>query len=131
MNNLTPFEQAVMQKLLDGEDEILLILREQLKKTIVTKREMTGVGFYTTFFVSDGVQLLLDNSSFKFGDVVAKMPELNFGTGFLLYVLDGALHMLEGYTYDETWPHQISDFELSYTTGHQRDLNSLHKILLG
>jgi hypothetical protein len=131
MNDLTHFERAVMQRLLDGEDEFLSILREQLQKTVVAKREMTGVGFYTTFLVSDEARRLPGNQSFKFGDVIAKMPGLNSGAGFLLYVQDGALHMLEGYTYDEPWPEPISAFELSYTKGHQRDVNNLYKMLHG
>ena len=131
MSDLTHFERAVMQRLLDGEDEGLSILREQLEIIVVTKREMTGTGFYTTFSVTDGTRRLPGNLSIKFGDVIAKMPGLNWGAGFLLYVEDGALHMLEGYAYDESWPQQISAFELSYTTGHQRDLEGLQEILHG
>lgn len=131
MSDLTHLERAVLQRLLDGEDEFLSILREQLQITTVTKREMTGVGFYTTFSVPDGFRRLPGKLSFKLGDVIAKMSGLNLGAGFLLYVQDGALHMLEGYTYDESWPEQISTFELSYTSGHQRNVDNLYKILHG
>jgi len=120
-----------MQKLLDGEDEVLSILREQAKAIAVTEREMTGVGFYTTFFIPNGARHLPNNPSFKFGDVTAKTLGLNYGAGFLLYVQDGALHILEGYIYDESWPEEISVFELSYTTGHHRDMEGLYEILHG
>jgi hypothetical protein len=39
---LTTLEQAVMKALLDGDDDILSLLQEQLKATLVVKREMTG-----------------------------------------------------------------------------------------
>jgi hypothetical protein len=39
--------------------------------------------------------------------------------------------MLEGYTYDEPWPQEISEFELTYRGGEQRDLEALRKILHG
>jgi hypothetical protein len=128
MKKLTTLEQNVMQALLDGEDDILSILREQLKAALVIKREMTGMGFYTTFEVSADVPRAGD-LSFKFGDVVASIPSLNHGAGFLLYVKLGILQMLEGYSYDEPWPQETSEFELSYTSGHQRDTEALHKIL--
>jgi len=130
MNDLTTLERKVMQALLDGEDDILSILREQLEATVVVKRKMTGVGFFTTFAVSDDVRRA-DDRSFKLDDVIASISGLAHGAGFLLYVEHGALHMLEGYTYDEPWPKEISEFELTYTAGEQRDLEALRKILHG
>jgi hypothetical protein len=130
MKDLTTLEQAVMQALLDGDDDILSILREQLKTTLVVKREMTGVGFYTTFEVSADVPRA-DNRSFKFGDVVASITGLKHGAGFLLYVKLGVLQMLEGYSYDEPWPEENAEFKLSYTPGQQRDTEALRKLLQG
>jgi len=130
MNELTTFERKVMHALLDGEDDILSILREQLGATVVVKRKMTGVGFFTTFAVSDDVPRA-DDRSLKFGDVIASISGVAHGAGFLLYVEHGALHMLEGYTYDEPWPKEISAFELTYRSGDQRDLEALRKILQG
>ncbi len=81
-----------MQALLDGEDAILSILREQLEATVVVNREMTGVGFFTTFAASDDVRRA-DDRSFKLDDVVANISGLAHGAGFLLYVEHGVLHM--------------------------------------
>jgi len=130
MKDLTNLERKVMQALLDGEDDILSILREQLGATVVVKRKMTGVGFFTTFAVSDDVRRA-DDRSFKFDDVIASISGLAHGAGFLLYVEHGLLHMLEGYTYDEPWPQEISEFELTYRGGDQRDMEALRKILQG
>jgi len=130
MNDLTTLERKVMQALLDGDDDILSLLRKQVETVIVVKREMTGVGFFTTFVVPDGIPRA-DDQSLKFGDVIANISGLAHGAGFLLYVEHGALHMLEGYTYDEPWPKEISEFELTYTAGEQRDLEALRKILHG
>jgi hypothetical protein len=130
MKDLTDLERKVMQAFIDGEDDILSILREQLEAIVVVNREMTGVGFFTTFVVSDEVRRA-DDRSFKLGDVIANISGLAHGAGFLLYVEHGALHMLEGYTYDEPWPKEISAFELTYRSGDQRDLEALRKILHG
>lgn len=130
MKDLTILEQAVMQELLDGDDDILSILREQLKAAQVVKRELTGMGFYTTFEVSADAARAGDQT-FKFGDVVASLPGLKHGAGFLLYVKLGVLQMLEGYSYDEPWPQETSEFKLSYTSGQRRDAEALHKLLHG
>lgn len=118
-----------MRMLLSGDAEILSALREQFEVTKVARREMTGSGFYTQFAVSDSTRRVPGNRSFKFGDVIAKIPGLNFGAGVLLYVKDGVLDMLEGYSFEEKWPEQISNFELSYTTGAQGDMDAWQKSL--
>lgn len=116
--------------LLAGDDELLSILRTQLETATVAKREMTGVGFYTTLEISP-MAPRAGNLAFKFGDVDANIRGLKHGAGFLLFVKLGALQMLEGYTYDEQWPPDTSAFTLGYTTGRERNMVALRKILHG
>jgi hypothetical protein len=130
MKELTSLEREVLRMLLAGDDELLSILRAQLETATVAKREMTGVGFYTTFEISP-VAPRAGNLAFRFGDVEASIRGLKHGAGFLLFVKLGALEMLEGYTYDEPWPPDTSEFTLSYTTGHERDMMAFRKILHG
>ena len=124
MEQLTNLENSVMEMLLAGGDDVLGGLRCQLAASTCAGRENTGVGFYTTFNVPNVVPRVAGGKSFKFGDVSATVPGLQHGAGFLLFVKDGILEMLEGYTYDEPWPSQISTFEVSYVNG-ARDLESL------
>jgi len=114
-----------MDKLLEGEDISLAILRQQLEEAKVSERKMTGVGFYLTFVVPDNVRRLQGVLNVKFGDVHAEIPGLANGAGFLLYLRNGYLNMLEAYTYDEPWPQEIGKFELSYDQGETRDLEKL------
>jgi hypothetical protein len=131
MSDLTHFERAVMHKLLAGEDEILAILRDQLTLASVNERQMTGAGFFTRFTVPKAARLLPINRPLKIGDVKAKMPELDYGAGFLLYIENGLLHMLEGYSFEEPWPERVSTFELSYVPRSERDMADLRGILRG
>jgi hypothetical protein len=130
MNDLTALERDVMQILLNGDDPVLVILREQLKVATVSERKMTGVGFYTHFSVSTTVSRVLENPSFEIGDIAAQIQGVQHGAGFLLFVKDGFLSFLEGFTYDEPWPEQIAKYELAYING-QRDWNELRKKLHG
>lgn len=118
------FERELMTMLLAGDHPLLNTLREQYAMSTVNRREFTGVGFYTTFQVPENAPRLPDRKSFHFGDVAADFPTLQYGAGFVVHIRDGALELLEGYTYDEPWPDQVNDFTLRYEGG-QRNLDSL------
>jgi hypothetical protein len=127
MNNLTKLENQVLEKLLHGPDEVLTILRQQVKQMQVSSRKMTGVGFFTKFVVSPDV-CVPGRPTFKLGDVNGAADNVNHGLGFLLYVKDGALSMLEGYTYDEPWPDEVRGLVLTYSSreGRKLDFQSSH-----
>ncbi len=59
--------------------------------------------------------------SVKFGDVIAEIPGLSGGAGFLLYIENGILDVLEGYSYDEPWPTSTEGFTLRFLKGEERD----------
>ncbi len=126
MTDLTRLEMEVMRMLLDGDDEVLSALRKQLARCNVKSRELTGVGFFTTFIPAQSDDVLSRVKSFKIGDVFAEIEETKHGAGFLLYVENGKIDMLEGYTFDEPWPGEIGEFKLRYFNG-VRDLTQIKK----
>jgi hypothetical protein len=119
--DLTKLEHEVMQMLLGGDHATLEILRKQLALCTAASRESTGCGFFTTFSIPTTASRLPDNDSFCFGDVSANIPCLKNGAGFVLWIRNGVLHVLEGYTYDEPWPNQTDEFTLQYNNS-QRDI---------
>ncbi|WP_353572696.1 hypothetical protein [Candidatus Albibeggiatoa sp. nov. BB20] len=123
------FEKKLMQMLLQGEDDTLSILREQLANSTIKDREVTGVGFYISFQVANNT-LRTHKQAFAFGDVIADINELEFGAGFLLFVNNGVLSTLEGYAHDGPWLYEkVTDFQLSYSTPTgKRDIEALKKI---
>jgi hypothetical protein len=125
--DFSPLERAVIRFLLVGEDSTLDILRTQLEHASVASREFTGVGFFTRLLVDPRAPAIEPFASFKFGDVEASLPELQHGAGFLLYVNQGFLSMLEGYCYDERWPQAVTGFQLAYYSGSARDLAKVSK----
>lgn len=127
-NELSIFEKTVLDKLLDGDLPLFIRLRQQLAQCVVAKREFTGFGFYTTLAIPEDLHRTA-GLDVKFGDVVGKLSELSSGVGFLLYVKDGVLDMLEGYSYDEPWPSSIGSFSLKYVNGDQRDWKALERNL--
>jgi hypothetical protein len=115
MSDLTELEKAVIEKLLkqkNGKD--FHTLQEQLGIIEASSRELTGHGFFTTFSLPATAERVPGFPSFKLDNVTAKIPSLQHGAGFLLYIEQGALHMLEGYCFGETWTGNITDFALEY-----------------
>jgi hypothetical protein len=119
--SIAPLEMAVLQKLLGGDHPVLTVLRAQLFGLSVVLREETGTGFFTEFAVGDtACPAVLPLPRVQFGDVEATIPGLKHGAGFLLYVEEGLLHMLEGYSYEEPWPDHIDQFSLKYSDPNRR-----------
>jgi hypothetical protein len=123
MTNLTTLENRVLEMLLRGEDEVLTILRQQAKHVQVSSRKMTGAGFYSEFVVPPEVPRVVAPLKFKLGDVNGTADNVKHGLGFLLYVNEGTLSMLEGYTYDDPWPPEFRGLVLTYSTGQVRKLD--------
>jgi len=112
---LTQFERAVLEKLLAGDHPVLGILRDQLDQCHVKSRESTGHGFFTNFEVDRfagpppaPVQRI------RIDDVGATINGLKHGAGFVLFVVDGYMDFLEGFSYDEPWPPEVVDYSLRY-----------------
>ncbi len=123
MTGLTTLEEQVLEMLLRGQDEVLDVLRQQVKDAQVSSREITGVGFFTNFEVPAEAPRVRARPKFELGDVNGMADNIKYGLGFLLFVNDGALSMLEGYTYDEPWPDEIRGLVLTYSTGQARKLD--------
>jgi hypothetical protein len=116
VNELLKLEAAVLTMLLDGTHPALVALRQQLVAARVKSRKLSGVGFFIEFNVPQYIEAApIKNKNTHFGDVIAKLPNLHYGAGFLLFIKDGKLDMLEGYSYDEPWPKQVTKFKLEYT----------------
>lgn len=127
-NELLLLEKAVLEKALCGNFPEIIKIRRQIEKCTVVKRELTGFGFYTTFSVSGDIPWVSGNNA-KLGDVIGEIEGLHDGAGFLLYIVNGVIDMLEGYSFDEPWPLSIDKFQLSYRNGKERDWIALKKYL--
>jgi hypothetical protein len=112
---LMEIERAVLAKLLAGNLPELECLRAQVARMHVTKRELTGVGFFTELGHPPDVVPLQSLNRVQLGDVLADVDELEHGAGFILFIERGVIVMLEGYsTANEPWPGSVNCFSLRY-----------------
>jgi hypothetical protein len=114
METLNPLEKAVLEKLLSGESETYRILQKQYSSSRVASRKMTGVGFFTRLSLPEDAPKLPDEASFHISDVAADINGLKHGAGFVLFIEDGRIETLEGFTYDEPWTQDFHGFRLYY-----------------
>ena len=121
-----PHLQAdVLGLLLDGDDPVLRTLRAQLNMARVESLENTGSGFFMKFVLPEGAPVMPGELNFQFGDVEAQIEGLSDGAGFVIFVRNGCLSVLEGYAYEEPWPDGNPRFSLSYSDGGNRRLEEL------
>ncbi len=109
MKKLNKLELTVIEMLLENNN--CTNFKEQVKDIRVISREMTGVGFFTTLYTTKDFSC--QKKTFKVGNVHAEINDLKYGAGFLLYIENNGLKMLEGYSYDEKWPIKITNFSLN------------------
>jgi hypothetical protein len=128
MSALNKLEMAVLDKLLAGDHSALSCLRAQRERIHVTRREYTGVGFFTEFGHPNDTSRLATSKRIVFGDVLAEIDGLEHGAGFLLFIENGRIAMLEGYSNaNETWPAGEGSFALRYWA-EKRDLAALENL---
>jgi hypothetical protein len=123
---LTDLERAALEMLLRGDNTQLAVLREQLAKSVVSKRESTGTGIYVHFGIPSDIARISRRTQTAIGDVSARIHGLEHGAGFVSFVNNGTLDVLEGFTYDEPWPARTDDFELTYLEEMPRGSGRLH-----
>ena len=124
--NHEDFERKLIEMLLAGNDEVLVKLRKQYELATITSREFSDVGFFTSFSVQNGEEYYIKDKTFHIGDVNGDIDGIEGAVGFILYIKDGVLSMLEGYTnVIDKWPKSSDEIILTYDSGEKRDIMSL------
>lgn len=96
MTGFTAMETAALQAIFAETPAVSAQLRRQLICAMVTKRENTGGGFFTEMAVPDDAPRV--NCPKVLGYAAhARVEGLVWGLGFVLFMEDGKLHLLEGY----------------------------------
>jgi hypothetical protein len=92
--------------LLSGRDSNSEVLRRQYGTSRITEVTLTGVGFYIDFEIAlDAV--LTQPLNLSGGSVFIEVEGVPHGAGCVLFVRDGRLDSLEGFTYGGEWPERF------------------------
>ena len=93
----------LMPLLLAGDHPTLVTLRAQYRRARITKVELTGVGFFVDFEVPPEMAKT-EPPDLAGGGANIAVAGVKHGAGCVLFVREGRLTMLEGFTYDDEWP---------------------------
>lgn len=116
----TKLEKELMNALLEGNDRIRKTLRFQWENSSISSRELSGAGFFLHFNIPENIPKIKGKQNIEISrnkkglSIAANIPEVKHGTGFILFVRDGKIDWLEGFTYADPWPENVSDFKLEY-----------------
>jgi hypothetical protein len=105
-------EKSVVGRLLSDPDLKPVRSSVDFEKVHVACREFTGAGFLTEFEQSQELKLFEDSVSLRWGKVGARLNVSKLETGYVVYVDNGYLTTVEGYTYGDEWPDSIDSIDL-------------------
>ena len=123
--SLTALEEALMKLLLAGEDPVLEVLRGQLEVLSVSSRQVTPMGFFTSFSVRQDALRVEHPNDLVLDDVGAEIVGLEPGPDFQLFVSDGVLDSLECAVFEGEWPREPELVRAFYLRVNPRESGSL------
>jgi len=123
---LTKLEKQVIATMIADPGVAAARAAPNFEDVIVTAREFTGVGFLTELERSENLRIFNEDVTFRWGKVGARLNASATESGYVVYVDDGYITGVEGYTYGETWPSSVEEFEL-YELVEGMELESVSK----
>lgn len=103
LEDLPLIEQSAINMLLEGDDARQVALRHQLAAVRAVHRTANSAGIYAVFELDENTKRLEGRPSFHVADVFARSERCE-EIGFILFIKEGVIEYLEGYTYGDTYP---------------------------
>jgi hypothetical protein len=109
-DQLLQLEREVIDAFLYGDIDFFNEVRKSIQNKRIERRVFTGVGFHTVFKENEESGCLV-----RLTDIALISPSYKHGAGFWLDIGKEGIQHLEGFTYDELWIDNISEYSLCYT----------------
>ena len=106
IKNQTKLEKEILEWLINKAPE----LGEQIKQCTVSERRYSGAGFFFDLSVPKNIKPLEIKGTIQGPEIKSK--ELSHGAGSILFLKDGYIDMLEVFTYADSFPEKLENFEL-------------------
>lgn len=112
--NRSEFESIIIADIINRYPEYKVKLQKQLSFAVVKERRLSTYGFSTEFIINNSnevtlgkeVKLMLETDGWR-------VNGLELGSGYILWVHNGLISTLEGFSYEEPWPEEITFCEKS------------------
>lgn len=110
MTPLNALEEAALRMFCQVSDLPLSDLADHIPHLTVANREHTGVGVFVEL---DSSLIGLGDTEATISGVIAVTTDERPALGFLLFVEEGKPTMLEGFSYSDAWPEDLSEYTVS------------------
>lgn len=97
MNAFTNLELAALRSIFSETPDLAADLQQQMDRATVIKRENTGAGFLTTIGVPSDTPQVRTRKVLGY-ETYARIHGLEHGLGFVLFIREGRMHLLDGYS---------------------------------
>ena len=101
------FEKIIITDIIEQYPEYKQKLQSQFEKIVVEKREFSTYGFSTYYVVTAEEETLGDGENLTLGKHQWIINGLNYGSDYVLWIKNGFVSCLEGFSYNEPWPDEI------------------------
>jgi len=100
------FERIIIEDIIQTYPEYAEKLTRQYNSATVVGRNINSHGFYTRFEVKDK-DAAIDESVKQLGENQWNLNDLKYGSDYILWIKNGLISCLEGFSYGEPWPEKI------------------------
>lgn len=101
------FEKIIITDIIEQYPEYKQNLLSQLERITVQKRKFSTYGFSIHYAVTTGKDTLKDGKNLQLGKHQWNINGLQNGSDYILWVKNGLISCLEGFSYNEPWPDEI------------------------
>lgn len=101
------FEKIIITDIIEQYPEYKQKLQAQFEKITVQKREFSTYGFSTHYAVTVAEETLGNDKNLQLGKCQWNINGLNYGSDYILWIKNGLISCLEGFSYNEPWPNEI------------------------
>ena len=101
------FEKIIITDIIEQYPEYKQKLQAQFEKITEQKREFSTYGFSTHYAVTSAEETLGNNKNLQLGKCQWNINGLQHGSDYILWIKNGLISCLEGFSYNEPWPDEI------------------------
>ena len=101
------FEKIIITDIIEQYPEYKQKLQSQFQKCTVQKKEVSTYGFSTYYTVTAEEETLGDTVNMQLGKSQWNINGLKRGSDYILWIKNGFITCLEGFSYNEPWPDEI------------------------
>ena len=105
--NINEFEKIIITDIIGQYPEYKAKLQAQFEQAVVQKREFSQYGFSTYYTVTAEEETLGDSVNIQLGKCQWNINGLQNGSDYILWIKNGLISSLEGFSYEEPWPNEI------------------------